>query len=216
MADLLSRFVADADAELPGRIPPDVPWRVIGAVADLVRGLLGMLPPGFVRISDDVAVHESAVVHPAAVLTGPVVAGAGCRIGPGAVLRAGVWAGEHVVIGPHSEVKGSLLFSGSAAAHRNYIGDSIIGRDVNLEAGAVLANHFNERPDKQITVSLDGETVATGLTKFGALIGDGSRVGANAVTSPGTLLLPGSVVPRLGLVDQSGSGLSGAVRVRWR
>jgi acetyltransferase-like isoleucine patch superfamily enzyme len=70
----------------------------------------------------------------------------------------------------------------------------------------VLANHFNERTDKHISVWLDGQEVATGLTKFGALIGDGSRIGANAVTSPGTLLPPGSVVPRLGLVDQSRPG----------
>ena len=70
----------------------------------------------------------------------------------------------------------------------------------------MLANHFNERADKQISVRIDGQVVATGLTKFGGLIGDGSRIGANAVTSPGTLLPPGSVVPRLGLVDQSGAG----------
>jgi UDP-N-acetylglucosamine diphosphorylase / glucose-1-phosphate thymidylyltransferase / UDP-N-acetylgalactosamine diphosphorylase / glucosamine-1-phosphate N-acetyltransferase / galactosamine-1-phosphate N-acetyltransferase len=69
----------------------------------------------------------------------------------------------------------------------------------------VLANHFNERTDKQISVRINGTVIATGLTKFGALIGDGSRIGANAVTSPGTLLPPGSVVSRLGLVDQSSS-----------
>jgi acetyltransferase-like isoleucine patch superfamily enzyme len=73
------------------------------------------------------------------------------------------------------------------------------------EAGAVLANHFNERRDKQVSVWLDGQVVPTGLTKFGALIGDGCRIGANAVTSPGTLLPPGNVVPRLGLVDQLGA-----------
>jgi UDP-N-acetylglucosamine diphosphorylase / glucose-1-phosphate thymidylyltransferase / UDP-N-acetylgalactosamine diphosphorylase / glucosamine-1-phosphate N-acetyltransferase / galactosamine-1-phosphate N-acetyltransferase len=44
--------------------------------------------------------------------------------------------------------------------------------------------------------------VDTGLTKFGAVLGDGTRIGANVVTSPGTLLGPHSVVPRLGLVDQ--------------
>jgi acetyltransferase-like isoleucine patch superfamily enzyme len=44
--------------------------------------------------------------------------------------------------------------------------------------------------------------VATGVDKFGALIGDASRIGANAVTTPGTILPPGSVVRRLQLVDQ--------------
>ena len=205
MADVLSRFIRDA-GELQAGLPRDAPWQVIGRIGDLVVGLLDSMPPEFVRISDEIAVHRSATVAASAVLSGPVILSAGCRVGPGAVLRGGVWAGEEVTIGPHSEIKGSLLFAGSAAAHRNYAGDSIIGRDVNLEAGAVLANHFNERADKQISVRIDGAVIATGLTKFGALIGDGSRIGANAVTSPGTLLPPGTVVPRLGLVDQSGAG----------
>ena len=82
------------------------------------------------------------------------------------------------------------------------MGDSLIGADVNLEAGAVLANHFNERADKLIRVLADGKIVETGSVKFGALIGDGSRIGANAVTVPGTVLLPGSIVGRLQLLDQ--------------
>lgn len=204
MADVLSRFITDP-RERPATLPVDAPWHVFGRIEDLVRRMLGLLPPEFVRVSGEVAVHSSAVVASSAVLAGPVVLSAGCRIGHGALLRGGVWAGEQVTVGPYSEVKGSLVFARSAAAHRNYVGDSIIGRDVNLEAGVVLANHFNERADKQIWVRIDGQLVATGLAKFGALIGDGSRLGANAVTSPGTLLLPGSVVPRLGLVDQAGT-----------
>jgi len=201
--DVLSRFFRDA-SQLPGELSQDAPWRIIGRIGDLVLELLGSLPPGFERISAEVAVHRSAVVASSAVVTGPAIVSAGCRVGHGALLRDGVWAGEEAVIGPHSEIKGSLLLAGSAAAHRNYVGNSIVGAQVNLEAGAVLANHFNERADKQISVMLDGQVIATGLTKFGALVGDGSRVGANAVTSPGTLLPAGSVVPRLGLVDQLG------------
>jgi UDP-N-acetylglucosamine diphosphorylase / glucose-1-phosphate thymidylyltransferase / UDP-N-acetylgalactosamine diphosphorylase / glucosamine-1-phosphate N-acetyltransferase / galactosamine-1-phosphate N-acetyltransferase len=210
-ADVLSRFVTDA-GELPAGLPPHAPWQAIGRVQELVRGLLGSLPAEFVRVREEVAVHRSATVASSAVLTGPVILSAGCQVGHGALLRGGVWAGHGVTIGPQSEIKGSLLFAGSAAAHRNYVGDSIIGRDVNLEAGVVLANHFNEREDKQVWVRIDGKPVGTGLTKFGALIGDGSRLGANAVTSPGTLLPPGSVVPRLCLVDQSGNGRRGGWR----
>lgn len=201
MADVLSRFIRDTSARFPG-IPHEAPWLVAGRVSGLVLGLLDLLPPEFERVSGEVAVHRSATVASSALLTGPVILSAGCQVGHGALLRDGVWADEDVVIGPHSEVKGTLLFARSAAAHRNYVGDSIIGRDVNLEAGAVLANHFNERADKQIWVRVDGAVIAAGVTKFGALIGDRSRIGANAVTSPGTLLPPGSVVPRLGLVDQ--------------
>jgi len=197
---LTSSFVTRAE-RFPCDIGSLLPWQVIGRIEELVRSVLDGLPDGF-RRTGGVAVHHSAVVHESAVLTGPVIVSAGCRIGPGALLRAGTWLDEEVTIGPHSEIKGSLLFTRSAAAHRNYVGDSILGQDVNLEAGAVLANHFNERTDKRIFVRLGGRTAATGLTKFGAVLGDGTRVGANAVTTPGTLLPPHSVVARLALVDQ--------------
>src|SRR5215469_17083298 len=151
VADVLSRFILDS-GQLPVALPRDAPWRVIGRIGDLVLELLGSLPPGFERVCAEVAVHRSATIASSALLAGPVILSAGCRVGHGAVLRGGVWAGEDVTIGPHSEVKGSLLLARSAAAHRNYVGDSILGQDVNLEAGAVLANHFNERQDKRISV----------------------------------------------------------------
>jgi NDP-sugar pyrophosphorylase family protein len=134
-------------------------------------------------------IHADAVIEPGAVIKPPVVIGAGCFIAAHAYLRGGVVLGDGVTVGPGVEVKSSLIGPGSGLAHFNFVGDSILGTEVNLEAGAVIANHWNERPD-------------TGRLKFGALIGDGCRIGANAVLAPGTILAPGTVVPRLALVDQ--------------
>ena len=117
-------------------------------------------------------------------------------------MRGGVLLAERVTIGPSVEVKSSFAFAGARLAHLSFIGDSVIGADVNIEAGAVLANRWNERADKRIFVTVDGRSVDTGLEKFGALVGDRSRIGANAVLSPGTILPPDSIVPRLALVDQ--------------
>ena len=99
-------------------------------------------------------------------------------------------------------MKQSVICAHSAIAHFNFIGDSLIGQRVNMEAGAVIANHFNERENKLITVMVDGQPVDTGVTKFGALVGDDCKVGANAVLSPGTILAKGTVVERLSLVKQ--------------
>jgi len=63
----------------------------------------------------------------------------------------------------------------------------------------------NERPDQKIAIHIGGESIPTGVLKFGALIGDHSRIGANAVLSPGTVLPPHTVVARLGLIDQRGT-----------
>ncbi|MBK5278418.1 MAG: LpxA family transferase, partial [Bacteroidia bacterium] len=87
-------------------------------------------------------------------------------------------------------------------AHFNFIGDSIVGSNINFEAGSITANHFNERESKNISVLMNGQRVDTKQQKFGALVGDGSKIGANAVLSPGTILEPSSIVRRLELVDQ--------------
>ena len=125
-----------------------------------------------------------------------------CQIGANAYFREGVFLDSSVKIGPCSEIKGSMIFSGTAIAHLNYIGNSIIGRNVNFEAGSIAANHYNERTNKRISVSFNNQTIDTGLEKFGALVGDNSRIGANGVLSPGTILKKDSIVKRLELIEQ--------------
>jgi bifunctional N-acetylglucosamine-1-phosphate-uridyltransferase/glucosamine-1-phosphate-acetyltransferase GlmU-like protein len=95
-------------------------------------------------------------------------------------------------------------------AHFNFVGDSILGADVNLEAGSIICNYRNERADKEILVRIGKALRKTGCQKFGAVVGDHSRIGANAVVAPGALLAAGSVVPRASLRDQEASGEMGA------
>jgi bifunctional N-acetylglucosamine-1-phosphate-uridyltransferase/glucosamine-1-phosphate-acetyltransferase GlmU-like protein len=105
-------------------------------------------------------------------------------------------------VGISCEIKTSVLLEGCAVAHFNFVGDSIIGHNVNIEAGAILANHYNERDDDTVFVHWEGERIPTGLHKFGSLVGDNCRIGANAVLSPGTLLPPQTIVNRLQLIEQ--------------
>ncbi|MEP6826592.1 MAG: LpxA family transferase, partial [Aestuariivirga sp.] len=72
-----------------------------------------------------------------------------------------------------------------------------------VEAGAMLANYRNEKVDKQITFMFKGQRIHAGVEKFGCILGDNSRVGANAVIAPGAVFEQGSIVKRLELVDQS-------------
>jgi acetyltransferase-like isoleucine patch superfamily enzyme len=48
-----------------------------------------------------------------------------------------------------------------------------------------------------------GTRLETGVEKFGALVGDRTRIGANAVVAPGAILAPAMVVKRLSLIDQA-------------
>jgi bifunctional N-acetylglucosamine-1-phosphate-uridyltransferase/glucosamine-1-phosphate-acetyltransferase GlmU-like protein len=107
-----------------------------------------------------------------------------------------------VVIGPGCEVKSSFICSNSNIAHFNFIGDSIIGSHVNFEAGSITTNYHNDKADKRIFSVYNSKVIDTGVDKFGSLVGDYSKIGANAVLSPGTLLPKKSIVKRLQLVDQ--------------
>lgn len=156
--------------------------------------MLADLDPSQFRIENEVAIHVTSVVEQGVILKGPVIISADVFIGAHAYLRGGNWIDVNCSIGPGCELKSSFLFAESRLAHFNFIGDSIIGRDVNLEAGSVICNHRNER--------VDGDLVSTGITKFGAVVGDGSRLGANSVVAPGGLLQPGTLVGRGTVWDQ--------------
>src|SRR5205814_3351473 len=152
-----------------------------------------------------VLVHREATIEPGAIIKPPAIISGGCFVASTAYLRGGVFLDRGVTIGPACEVKSTIVLDSSRLAHLCFVGDSVVGSDVNLEAGVVVANHVNERPDQKIAIHIGGERIPTGVLKFGALIGDHSRVGANAVLSPGTVLPPHTVVARLGLIDQRGT-----------
>jgi len=178
------------------------PWLLPQELPTLLKGLLKTLNEEYAQ-SGTVYVHRSATIESGVTLKGPIIIGPDCFIGAHAYLRGGVYLDSKVSIGPACEIKSSIIFAHSAAAHFNFIGDSIVGSQVNFEAGAITANHYNERADKRIFIQKEGKSWDTGVQKFGALIGDGSRIGANAVLSPGTILEGRSVVDRLELVQQN-------------
>jgi len=177
------------------------PWEVTECLKEIIRIRLLLLGDDY-EISDEVAIHKTAVVEAGVALKSPAIIGPDCVVGAHAYFREGVFLDHSVKIGPGCEIKNSIIFSGTAIAHFNYVGNSIIGRNVNFEAGSIAANHYNERVDKRISVLYRGELIDTGVNKFGSLIGDNSRIGANAVLSPGTILEKNSIVKRLELVEQ--------------
>jgi NDP-sugar pyrophosphorylase family protein len=179
----------------------DLPWNIVTAVQNTIQQKIKSLSSDF-KIKQDLAIHKKAQIEENVTLKGPIIVSNGCFIGAHAYMRGGVYLGEKSIVGPGCEVKSSLIMSGSALAHFNFVGDSLIGSYVNMEAGSIIANHYNERLDKTIYVMLNKKKTKIEVTKFGALVGDHSKIGANAVLSPGTILLPESVVKRLELVEQ--------------
>lgn len=178
-----------------------LPWEIINHLDDLLGEKLNNLSDEY-EISGDIAIHKTATVEQNFIFKGRIIIGENSFIGANAYLRGPIYIGKEVKIGPGCEIKHSIIFNETAVAHFNYIGNSIIGNRVNFEAGSICANHYNERKDKEISVLFNNKIIKTSTHKFGSLVGDDSRVGANAVLSPGTILSKESIVKRLELIEQ--------------
>jgi NDP-sugar pyrophosphorylase family protein len=177
------------------------PWKMPSVLEQALAKKLSGLGDDY-SVKGLTAIHKTATVEENVIFKGPVIVSGKCFIGAHAYIRGGVFLGEQCVVGPGCEVKSAAIMSNSALAHFNFVGDSLIGSGVNMEAGSIIANHFNEREDKTIHSMIGGKKTSLSVIKFGAVVGDKSKIGANAVLTPGTILPPSSVVKRLELIEQ--------------
>jgi UDP-N-acetylglucosamine diphosphorylase / glucose-1-phosphate thymidylyltransferase / UDP-N-acetylgalactosamine diphosphorylase / glucosamine-1-phosphate N-acetyltransferase / galactosamine-1-phosphate N-acetyltransferase len=177
------------------------PWEVVDNLESILSQHLWKLSADY-KIENNIAIHKSATIEEGVILKGIIIVSENCFIGANAYLRGPIFLSKSVRIGPNSEIKQSVIFDNSAIAHLNYIGNSIIGQNTNFEAGSICANHYNEKQEKRIFVKYNNQLIDTKIEKFGSLVGDNCKIGANAVLSPGTILEKDSIVKRLELIEQ--------------
>jgi hypothetical protein len=127
------------------RYAEEEPWALTAQSAEVVRSVLARLPREEYRLCDDIALHKTAIIEDGATLKGPLVLGLNGFVAAGAYLRGGNWIGANCIFGPGVELKSSFVFSGTKLAHFNFVGDSVLGENVNLEAGSIVCNYRNER-----------------------------------------------------------------------
>lgn len=148
-----------------------------------------------------IVIEAGAIVEPGAYIIGPAYIGAGAVVRHGAYVRENVILLAGSTLGHASEAKNALLLPGAAAPHFAYVGDSILGHHVNLGAGTKLSNlgilsakdaTTGKRPTIKLTI--DDHEYDTGLSKFGAILGDDAQTGCNAVLNPGCVIGPRTLV----------------------
>jgi UDP-N-acetylglucosamine diphosphorylase / glucose-1-phosphate thymidylyltransferase / UDP-N-acetylgalactosamine diphosphorylase / glucosamine-1-phosphate N-acetyltransferase / galactosamine-1-phosphate N-acetyltransferase len=160
------------------------------------ENILGVVMSG-AHIDDRnaVVIGKGTVVEPGAFIQGPAIIGENCQIRHGAYIRGDVVIGNNCTVGHTSELKNAIMLDTAQCPHFAYVGDSILGRKVNLGAGTKLSNlpvvsikdgDSGKRPT--IKIEIDGKCYDTGLSKFGAVVGDGVQTGCNTVTNPGCLI----------------------------
>ncbi|NQT18347.1 MAG: glucose-1-phosphate thymidylyltransferase [Planctomycetes bacterium] len=185
-----------AHAELLAGVEPI--WQMLGRpLAEYIAShikpeIQGTVMDGAWLMGNDIYIGEGTVVEPGAMIKGPAIIGRNCEIRHTAYIREDVIVGDNSIVGHATELKGCVLMDHVEAGHFAYIGDSVVGNHAMLGAGTKLANF---KVDSTKVVVRDGDVQhPTGLEKFGAIVGDGTKFGCNTVSYPGTLLGKGCVI----------------------
>lgn len=152
---------------------------------------VGCIFEGKVKLSDgvrvgahcvlkDVEIHKDTQIEPYSHLVQAVI-GVNCRIGPYSRIRPGTVLAEDVHIGNFVEIKASELGVGTKASHLSYIGDSSVGRNVNVGAGTITCNYDGANKHRTVIeddvfIGSDTQLVAPVTVRRGATIGAGTTV----------------------------------------
>ncbi len=163
------------------------PWEVLPKIKSFILRIgPTLIKDEYDEIKENVWISKAAKVADSAHIDGPTIIGNGTEVRHCAFIRGGVIVGENCVIGNSTEVKNSILFNAVQIPHFNYVGDSILGYKAHMGAGSITSNVKSDR--SIITVKIGAKKVETGLKKFGAILGDNTEIGCNAVLNPGSVL----------------------------
>jgi bifunctional UDP-N-acetylglucosamine pyrophosphorylase/glucosamine-1-phosphate N-acetyltransferase len=172
---------------------PDLVW--IGPDARLGRDV-ELLPMTF--LFGETSIGDRAVIGPNSRLTDAIVAedavidasivtsarvGKAASVGPVSYLRAGTVLEDHSKAGACVEIKKSTVGEGSKVPHLSYIGDTTIGKDVNIGAGSITCNY-------------DGEKKHATCIGDGAFIGSDTMLVAPVTVGDGAVTAAGSTIAR--------------------
>lgn len=139
----------------------------------------------------DCEISPGVRIAPFSHLDGAVI-GQECRIGPFARIRPGSDIGDHAHIGNFVEIKNSDIDTGSKINHLSYIGDSTVGKEVNIGAGTITCNYDGVNKHRTIIedrvfIGSDTQLVAPVKIGAGATIGAGSTITQDAPAGELTL-----------------------------
>ncbi|MBQ8229715.1 MAG: UDP-N-acetylglucosamine pyrophosphorylase [Clostridia bacterium] len=193
------------------------PWEALLGLKEYIRELGKTLDKEEYReLSPEVWVHHSAKIAPTAYLGAPCIIGAETEVRHCAYIRGSALVGKGCVVGNSAELKNVLLFDGVQTPHYNYVGDSILGYKAHMGAGSITSNVKSDKTP--VTIRFGEETVATGMKKVGAMLGDFVEIGCNSVLNPGTVVGRNSQVYPLscvrGTVAENSIYKTGGVIVR--
>lgn len=163
------------------------PWEALESLSEEIYRLGEALSAEeFCRVEAGVWVAKTAKIAPTAVIKAPAIIGADTELRAGAFLRGAALVGRGCVVGNSSELKNCILFDGAQVPHYNYVGDSVLGYQAHMGAGAVTSNVKGDK--SLVSIRSPWGVVETGRKKCGAMLGDGAEIGCHAVLNPGSVV----------------------------
>ncbi len=162
-------------------------WEVLPKINPFIKQLGNSLSlDKYEKLGEDIWVAKNAKIAASASITGPCIIDEEAEIRHCAFIRGNAIIGKKCVVGNSTELKNVILFDCVQVPHYNYVGDSVLGYRSHLGAGAITSNVKSDK--SLVTVLVDNERYATGLKKFGAMVGDFVEVGCGSVLNPGTVV----------------------------
>jgi bifunctional UDP-N-acetylglucosamine pyrophosphorylase/glucosamine-1-phosphate N-acetyltransferase len=125
-------------------------------------------------------IGDDCEISPYSVLEGAILEKA-CTVGPFARLRPGAQLAEGAHVGNFVEIKQAKLGKGSKAGHLSYLGDAVIGNNVNIGAGTITCNYDGANKHKTVIgddvfVGSDTQLIAPVSVGKGVTIAAGTTV----------------------------------------
>lgn len=136
-----------------------------------------------------VKIKPDTVIRPNTLIESDVEIGKDCRIGPFARLRGGVRIGNNVEVGNFVELVRTSVGNDSKIKHHTYLGDTTVGRKVNVGAGTITANFDGKK--KSETVIGDGAFIGVGAILIAPV-----KIGKSAVVGAGSVVPKNHNVPK--------------------
>ncbi|PJB89691.1 hypothetical protein CO082_00005, partial [Candidatus Peregrinibacteria bacterium CG_4_9_14_0_8_um_filter_44_15] len=142
--------------------------------------------------------EEGAKIMEHATITGPAYIGRDVVVANNALVRESE-IGAQSVVGYSSEVARSNL-GNNVWLHMNYVGDSILGDDVMLGAGAVTGNFRLDQ--ENVKMEVEGNKISSQTNKFGAVVGPNTKIGINVSMMPGSKIGASSLISGGVIIDK--------------
>jgi len=175
------------------------PWELLkanelalGGLRESAESVAGVVEEN-VHLHGPVVVEDGARLRSGVYVEGPAVIRAGAEVGPNAYIRGASVIGPDVHVGHGVEIKNSVLMARASVGHLSYVGDSVLGRDVNFGAGTNVANLRHDGANVRLTVKDD--RIDTGRRKLGVIVGDGAKTGINTSLNAGVRLGSDARIP---------------------